>query len=135
MLAAEALDYLLGGLAVSDRWADYEHWNTGDDGGDFRYPLDQLRVHGKSEDDEFNREIQALVYEAGGRCRFAAGRPNQNKTGYCALPEGSQGAEASPSIFEDAARITARAYAGFDLGSISPSGSREFDGARVDGCG
>ena len=121
MLAAEALDYLLGGLAVSDRWADYEHWNTGDDGGDFRYPLDQLRVHGKSEDDEFNREIQALVYEAGGRCRFAAGRPNQNKTGYCALPEGSQGAEASPSIFEDAARITARAYAGFDLGSISPS--------------
>ena len=121
MLAAEALDYLLGGLAVSDRWADYERWNTGDDGGDARYPLDHLRVHGKSEDDEFNREIQALVYEAGGRCRFAAGRPNQNKTGYCALPEGSQGAEASPSIFEDAARITARAYAGFDLGSISPS--------------
>ena len=119
---AEALDYLLGGLAVSDRWADYEHWNTGDDSGDFRYPLDILRVHGgQSTDEESKKEIQALIYEGGGRCRFAPADPDRSKTGYCALPEESQGVKVPLAGLGFVANITTRRHAQFDAASISPS--------------
>ena len=119
---AEALDYLLGGLAVSDRWADYERWNTGADDGNANYPLDILRVHGgQSADEESKREIQALIYEAGGRCRFTPADPDRSRTGYCALPEESQGVKVPLAGLGFVANITTRRHAQFDAASISPS--------------